>query len=63
VNRRTVAAHLPCREVSIRRGRFDPARIHEAAYLYISGLTLVEVGVKVESGAQGFCERSKRTVP
>ena len=31
VNRRTVATHLTRREVTIRRGRFDPSRIHEAA--------------------------------
>lgn len=31
VNRRTVAMHLTRREVTIRRGRFDPSRIHEAA--------------------------------
>ena len=31
VNRRTVAMHLTRREVMIRRGRFDPSRIHEAA--------------------------------
>lgn len=46
VNRRTVAAHLVRREVPIRRGSFDPSRIHEAADLYLSGLTLAEVGVK-----------------
>jgi len=53
VNRRTVAMHLTRREVTIRRGRFDPSRIHEAADLYLSGLTLVEVGVKVGVGASG----------
>ncbi len=52
VNRRTVAAHLTRREVAIRRGRFDPSRIHEAADLYLSGLTLVEVGVRVGAGPQ-----------
>jgi len=52
VNRRTVATHLTRREVTIRRGRFDPSRIHEAADLYLSGLTLVEVGMKVGSGPQ-----------
>ena len=52
VNRRTVAAHLVRREVPIRRGSFDPSRIHEAADLYLSGLTLVEVGVKVGAGPQ-----------
>lgn len=52
VNRRTVAMHLTRREVTIRRGRFDPSRIHEAADLYLSGLTLVEVGMKVGSGPQ-----------
>lgn len=52
VNRRTVAMHLTRREVTIRRGRFDPSRIHEAADLYLSGLTLVEVGVKVGAGPQ-----------
>ena len=52
VNRRTVATHLTRREVTIRRGRFDPSRIHEAADLYLSGLTLVEVGVKVGAGPQ-----------
>ena len=52
VNRRTVAMHLTRREVTIRRGRFDPSRIHEAADLYLSGLTLVEVGVKVGVGPQ-----------
>ena len=52
VNRRTVATHLTRREVTIRRGRFDSSRIHEAADLYLSGLTLVEVGVKVGSGPQ-----------
>ena len=52
VNRRTVATHLTRREVTIRRGRFDPSRIHEAADLYLSGLTLVEVGLKVGTGPQ-----------
>lgn len=52
VNRRTVATHLTRREVTIRRGRFDPSRIHEAADLYLSGLTLVEVGMKVGAGPQ-----------
>ncbi|BEH02478.1 hypothetical protein brsh051_17590 [Brooklawnia propionicigenes] len=52
VNRRTVATHLTRREVTIRRGRFDPSRIHEAADLYLSGLTLVEVGAKVGAGPQ-----------
>ena len=52
VNRRTVAMHLTRREVTIRRGRFDPSRIHEAADLYLSGLTLVEVGMKVGAGPQ-----------
>ncbi|ASR54918.1 hypothetical protein CBP52_07140 [Cellulomonas sp. PSBB021] len=52
VNRRTVATHLTRREVTIRRGRFDPSRIHEAADLYLSGLTLAEVGVKVGAGPQ-----------
>ena len=52
VNRRTVAAHLTRRAVPIRRGSFDPSRIHEAADLYLSGLTLVEVGVKVGAGPQ-----------
>lgn len=52
VNRRTVATHLTRREVTIRRGRFDPSRMHEAADLYLSGLTLVEVGVKVGAGPQ-----------
>ena len=52
VNRRTVAMHLTRREVTIRRGRFDPSRIHEAADLYLNGLTLVEVGVKVGVGPQ-----------
>ena len=52
VNRRTVAAHLVRREVPIRRGSFDPSRIHEAADLYLSGLTLAEVGVKVGAGPQ-----------
>ncbi|ADX73319.1 MAG: hypothetical protein CMH36_10630 [Microbacterium sp.] len=52
VNRRTVATHLARREVTIRRGRFDPSRIHEAADLYLSGLTLVEVGMKVGAGPQ-----------
>ncbi|AQP52592.1 hypothetical protein BW733_11605 [Tessaracoccus flavescens] len=52
VNRRTVATHLTRREVTISRGRFDPSRIHEAADLYLSGLTLVEVGVKVGAGHQ-----------
>ena len=52
VNRRTVASHLTRREVTIRRGRFDPSRIHEAADLYLSGLTLVEVGMKVGAGPQ-----------
>ena len=46
VTRRTVAAHLVRREGPIRRGSFDPSRIHEAADLYLSGLTLAEVGVK-----------------
>lgn len=54
VNRRTVATHLTRREVTIRRGRFDPSRTHEAADLYLSGLTLVEVGVKVRAGAQAL---------
>ena len=52
VNRRTVATHLTRREVAIRGGRFDPSRTHEAADLYLSGLTLVEVGVKVGAGPQ-----------
>ena len=52
VNRRTVATHLTRREVTIRRGQFDPSRIHEAADLYLSGLTLVEVGMKVGAGPQ-----------
>ena len=52
VNRRTVATHLTRREVAIRRGRFDPSRVHEAADLYLSGLTLLEVGVKVGAGPQ-----------
>ena len=52
VIRRTVATHLTRREVTIRRGRFDPSRIHEAADLYLSGLTLVEVGVKVGAGPE-----------
>ncbi len=39
VNRRTVATHLTRRGVTIRRGRFDPSHIHEAADLYLSGLT------------------------
>jgi len=52
VNRRTVAMHLSRREVTIRRGRFDPSRIHEAADLYLSGLTLVEVGMRVGVGPQ-----------
>ena len=52
VNRRTVATHLTRREVTIRRGRFDPSRIHEAADLYLSGLTLVEVGMRVGAGPQ-----------
>ncbi|WP_413454930.1 hypothetical protein ACLQ8T_13550 [Glutamicibacter sp. FR1] len=52
VNRRTVAMHLTRREVKNRRGRFDPSRIHEAADLYLSVLTLVEVGVKVGVGPQ-----------
>ena len=52
VNRRTVAAHLVRQEVPIRRGSFDPSRIHEAADLYLSGLTLVEVGAKVGAGPQ-----------
>lgn len=30
--------------LTIRRGRFDPSRIHEAAELYLSGLALVEIG-------------------
>ena len=47
IHRRTVAEHLTRRKVPIRRGRFDPSRIHEAADLYDSGLTLVEVGLKV----------------
>lgn len=42
LNRRTVAMHLTRRDVTIRRGRFD-----KTADLYLSGLTLVEVGVKV----------------
>ncbi len=50
IHRRTVAEHLTRREVPIRRGRFDPSRIHEAADLYGSGLTLVEVGLKVGAG-------------
>ena len=52
IHRRTVAEHLTRREVPIRRGRFDPSRIHEAADLYGSGLTLVEVGLKVGAGPQ-----------
>ncbi len=31
IHRRTVAEHLARREVPIRRGRFHPSRIHEAA--------------------------------
>ncbi|MCT2999926.1 hypothetical protein FAM15333_001553 [Propionibacterium freudenreichii] len=54
VNRRTVATHLTRREVTIRRGRFDPSRIHEAADLYLSGLTLVEVGMRVGAGPQAI---------
>lgn len=54
VNRRTVAMHLTRREVKIRRGRFDPSRIHEAADLYLSGLTLVEVGIRVGVGPQAI---------
>lgn len=50
--RRTVAEHLTRRKVPIRRGRFDHSRIHEAADLYGSGLTLVEVGLKVGAGPQ-----------
>lgn len=52
IHRRTVAEHLTRREVPIRRGRFDPCRIHEAGNLYDSGLTLVEVGLKVGAGPQ-----------
>jgi len=52
IHRRTVAEHLTRREVPIRRGRFDPSRIHEAADLYDSGLTLVEVGDKIGAGPQ-----------
>lgn len=52
VNRCTVALHLTRREVTIRRGRFDPSLVHEAADLYLSGLTLVEVGAKVGAGPQ-----------
>ena len=52
IHRRTVAEHLTRRKVPIRRGRFDPSRIHEAADLYDSGLTLVEVGMKVGAGPQ-----------
>ncbi|SHI48559.1 hypothetical protein SAMN02745244_00444 [Tessaracoccus bendigoensis DSM 12906] len=44
VIRRTVAAYLTRRAVPIRRGSFDPSSIHEAADLYLSRLTLVEVG-------------------
>ena len=54
VNHRTVAAHLVRREVPIRRGSFDPSRIHEAADLYLSGLTLVEVGMRVGAGPQAI---------
>ena len=49
-NRRTVATHLTRREIPIRRGRLDPSRIHEASDPYASGLTLIEVGVKVRGG-------------
>ena len=52
IHRRTVAEHLTRRKVPIRRGRFDHSRIHEAADLYGSGLTLVEVGLKVGAGPQ-----------
>ena len=52
VNRRMVAMHLSRREVTTLRGRFDPSRIHEAADLYLSGLTLVEVGMRIGVGPQ-----------
>ena len=52
IHRRTVAEHLTRRNIPIRRGSFDPSRIHEAADLYLSGLTLAEVGVKVGAGPQ-----------
>ena len=44
-----VAAHLSRRDISLCHGGFDPSASHEATDLNISGLTLVEVGVKVSS--------------
>ena len=61
VNRRTVATHLTRREVTIRRGRFDPSRIHEAAdLLYFTLVAAASRGVGVGGLRRELAQRSLR---
>lgn len=46
VHRRTVAAHLVRRSVTIRRRGLDEPHVAEATRLYADGLTLTEVGLR-----------------